>query len=63
MERVCFFWLAAVCSGGLVQFDDYLIKPNLDPRDVGIDKATVVDDLGRFDMDANRLAADSACFL
>jgi len=28
---------------------------NLDPGDVGIDKATVVDGLGRFDMVANRL--------
>ena len=54
MERICTFWLAAVCRGGLVQFDDQLPKPNLDPRDVGIDKATVVDGLGQFDMVANQ---------
>src|SRR5262245_23439834 len=55
VEHVCAFWLAAVGSGSLVQFDDQLPKPNLDPRDVGIDKAAVVDSLGRLDMVANRL--------
>jgi len=30
-------------------------EPYLDPGDVGIDKATIADGLGRFDMVANQL--------
>src|SRR4030081_3934686 len=55
VERVCAFWLAAVCGFGLVQSDDQSIRPDLDPLHIGLDKAAVVDGLGRFDMVANRL--------
>jgi len=55
VEGVGVFGLAAVGSLGLVQFNDQLITPKLNPRHAGIDKAAVVDVLGRFDMVANRL--------
>ena len=55
MERVCAFRLATVCCVGLVQSDDQSIWPNLDPLHIGLDKASVVDGRGRFDMVANRL--------